>query len=422
MNPVDLELVKLKRQWQKVVSKNGEKPMLICLGEKHETDLFDGFIKSRLSEDEESDDIFLLHYQEFNGMNSFGQTLWDEWKEYYEILEKSEGKMPQWELSAPDQRFKTDAYKAFYPLLELKKNFPNIQDSRIYLYIAPVRISDIEELSLWVKEWCRICQTSGNQDIKLVWAEHHTYKTLPHNPLAYSFRVEVDIHQLMQNTAAHTNRKKNSVDTDFQQQILIASNHLSKGRFREAEHALKNAVKLAKEQKNKQGEISAYFMLTQAYVADRKKDRAEDIYRIIFEDVEPDSPLEVQMYMNYGSHLLGNSKKSKAEKAFEKAAEIAQTIGEYAMAIECYRIIGTLNDSVLTKDKMIRYFEKCLEIARLMEPSAREQSSIRFVASLLALKYEGDKDKKTALESEMQNYFGDDWKVNVERPKSGNLK
>ena len=52
----------------------------------------------------------------------------------------------------------------------------------------------------------------------------------------------------------------------------------------------------------------------------------------------------------------GNSKKSKAEKIFEKAAETAQKIGEYAMAIECYRIIGTLNDTVLTKDKMIRYF------------------------------------------------------------------
>ncbi|REC47419.1 tetratricopeptide repeat protein [Chryseobacterium pennipullorum] len=417
MNPVDLELVKLKRQWQKVVSKSEDQPMLICIGEKHETDLFDGFIKSKLSDDE--DDVFLLHYQEFNGMDSFGQTLWDEWKEYYEILAKSEGSMPAWDLSVPDQKLKTDAYKAFYPLLELKKNFPGIQDSRIYLYIAPVRISDIGELSHWVKEWCEICEKSGNKDIKLVWTEHHTYKTLPQNSSAYSFRVDVDIHQLMQNTAAHTNRKKNSADTDFQQQILIASNHLSKGRFREAEHALKTAVKLAKEQKNKQGEISAYFMLIQAYVADKRKDRAEDTYRILFEEVEPNSPLEVQMQMNYGSYLLGNSKKTKAEKAFEKAAEGALSIGEHAMAIECYRIIGTLSDTVLTKDKMIRYFEKCLEIARLMEPAAREQSSIRFVASLLFLKYEGDNDKKTALESEMNTYFGNDWRVSVERPKAG---
>ncbi|CAI8876018.1 tetratricopeptide repeat protein [Chryseobacterium sp. IT-36CA2] len=419
MNPVDLELVKLKRQWQKVVSKNKEKPMLICTGEKHETDLFDGFIKSRLSEDEESDDVFLLHYQEFNGMNSYGQTLLDEWTEFYEMLKKSEENVPQWELKNPEEKFKTDAYKAFYPLLELKKNFPNIQHSRIYLYIAPLRISDKEELALWVKEWCRICETLENKDIKLVWAEHHTYRTLSQIPSAHSFRVEVDIHQLMQNTAAHTNRKKNSPDTDFQQQILVASNHLSKERFKEAEHALKTAVKLAKEQKNKQGEISAYFMLTQAYTADRKKDRAEDTYRTILEEVEPDSPLEVQMLMNYGSHLLGNSKKSKAEKTFEKAAETAQKVGEYAMAIECYRIIATLNDTVLTKDKMIRYFEKCLDIAKLMEPSTREQSSLRFVASMLILKYEGDQDKKTKLDNEMKTYFGDDWKVSVERPKAG---
>ncbi|SEM48506.1 Tetratricopeptide repeat-containing protein [Chryseobacterium taichungense] len=417
MNPVDLELVKLKRNWRNIVKNNAEKPMLIALGEKHETDLFDGFIKSRLSEDYDDEDIFLIHYQEFNGMDSFGQALFEEWKEYYEMLEKSQENIPEWRLTISENKFKTDAFKAFFPLLDLKKNFPTIKDSKIFLYIAPIRISNIEELSVWVKEWCEICEKSGNQDIKLVWAEHHTYKTLPENSSAHSFRVEVDIHQLMQNTAAHTNRKKNSADTDFQQQILIASNHLSKGRYNEAEFSLKNAVKLAREQNNKQGEISAYFMLTQTYVADRKKEKAEDTYQKIFEEVEPDSPLEIQMYMNYGSYCLGNSKKAKAEKAFEKAADIALKIGEYAMAIECYRIIGTLNDTVLTRDKMIRYFEKCLEIAKLMEPSTRESSSLKFVASMLMIKYENDTEKKDALDKEMKNYFGEDWKVSVEKPK-----
>ncbi|NML59200.1 tetratricopeptide repeat protein [Chryseobacterium cheonjiense] len=417
MNPVDLELVKLKRKWQQVVKSNPEKPMLIALGEKHETDLFDGFIKSRLSEDYDGEDIFLVHYQEFNGMNSFGQALWEEWKEYYEMLEKSEEDIPHWELNFTDHQFKTDAYKAFFPLLDLKKNFSNIKNSQIFLYIAPVIISDITELSIWIKEWCSLSENSGVQDIKIVWAEHHTYKTLPENSSAHSFRVEVDIHQLMQNTAAHTNRKKNSADTDFQQQILIASNHLSKGRFREAEFALNKAVKLAGEQKNKQGEISAYFMLTQAYIANKKKEKTEDTFRKILEEVEPDSPLEIQMYMNYGSYCLGNSKKAKAEKAFEKAAEVALKIGEYAMAIECYRIIGTLNDSLLSKDKMIEYFEKCIEIARSMEPSSRASSSLKFVASMLLIKYEGDTEKKTALDHEMKNYFGEGWIVNVEKPK-----
>ncbi|WP_419867825.1 tetratricopeptide repeat protein [Chryseobacterium sp. CT-SW4] len=417
MNPVDLELVKLKRQWQNVVKLNEDKPMFICLGEKHETDLFDGFIKSRLSEDYDGEDIFLIHYQEFNGMSTFGQALFEEWKEYYEMLEKSEKDTPQWKLETRDNQFKTDAYKAFFPLLDLKRNFPRIKDSKIYLYIAPVRINEIKELSIWMKEWCEICVDSGTQDIKLVWTEHHTYKTLPENSHAHSFRVNVDIHQLMQNTAAHTNRKKNSLDTDFQQQILTASNHLSKGRYKEAELSLKAAVKLGKEQKNKQGEISAYFMLTQAYIADRKKEKAEDTFQTIFKEVDPNSPLEVQMYMNYGSYLLGNSKKEKAEQAFEKAAEVAQEIGEYAMAIECYRIVGSLNDHILSKNKMIEYFEKCLDIAKLMEPSARESSSLKFVASMLFIKYEGDNNKKTTLNNEMKNYFGEDWKVSVEQPK-----
>jgi hypothetical protein len=68
---------------------------------------------------------------------------------------------------------------------------------------------------------------------------------------------------------------------------------------------------------------------------------------------------------------------------------------------------------------MIRYFEKCLDVAKLMDSSAREQSSLRFVASMLILKYEGDTDKKTLLDNEMKSYFGDDWKVSVERPKAG---
>lgn len=419
MNPVDLELVKLKRNWHNVVKNNMLKPMLIALGEKHETDLFDGFMKSRLSEDNEEDDIFLIHYQEFTGADSFGQILFDEWKAYYDMLEKSRENTPAWKLDVPENDFKTDAYKAFFPLLEIKKNFPEVRDAKIFLYIAPVRISNRDELSLWVKEWCEICENSGKEDIKLVWAEHHTYKTLPENLSAHYFRVEVDIHQLMQNTASHTNRKKNSADTDFQQQILTASNHLSKGRFKEAEFSLRKAVKLAREQNNRQGEISAYFMLTQAYIADREKDKAEDTYRTIFEEVESGSSLEVQMYMNYGSYCLGNSKKAKAEKAFEKAAEVALAAGEPAMAIECYRIIGTLNDTALTREKMIWYFEKCLDIAKSMAPEARASSSIRFVASMLFIKYERDKDKKTALDQEMKGYFGEDWKVSVEKPSYG---
>ncbi|KMQ69160.1 hypothetical protein ACM39_03345 [Chryseobacterium sp. FH2] len=417
MNPVDLELVKIKRQWKNVVSKNEEKPMFICLGEKHETDLFDGFIKSRMSDDYDGDDVYLIHYQEFNGSDSFGQLLWEEWKEFYDVLEKSHENIPGWEMRYIDEKLDTDAYKAFYPLIDLKKKFPHLKDSKIYLYIAPVRISNVEELSLWVKEWCKLCKKAEINDIKLVWAEHHEYKTLPSNSLAHSFRVEVDIHQLMQNTAANTNRKKNSTDTDFQQQILIASNHLSKQRYKEAKNSLKTAIKLAKEQKNKEGEISAYFMLSQTYIADGEKGKAEQAFQTIFSEVEPNSPLEIQMYMNYGSYVLGHSKKRKAEEAFEKAANIAQQIGEYAMAIECYRIIGTLNDTVLTRNKLIEYFEKCIEIGRQLESEKRDQSSLRFVASLLMIKYEGDQEKKSALDNEMKKYFGDDWKVEVEQPK-----
>ena len=416
MNPVELELVKLKRRWQQELVKAKSFPMIICTGEKHETDLFDGFMKSRMAEENEDDDIYLVHYQNFEEIQSFGESLWDEWKEMYVMLKESEApELPDWEIEA-DTSCSSDAHKAFFPLIALQENFPELKEANFFLYIAPLRISDLSALAGWIDDWCKLCKKSRIENIKLVWAEHHTFKTLPGNSLAHSFRLEVDIHQLMQNTAAHTNRNKNSPDTDFQQQILIASNHLSKSRFEDAKFSLKKATKLAEELNNKEGAITARFMLAQAYTAQRKRHKAEEAYKVIFEKVEKGSSLEIQMYMNYGSFLLGESKKSRAEEAFLKAADLACSKADYAIALECYRTVGVLYDTILTRSKMVAFYEEGIKLGSLMRPEIRAQSSLRYIASVLVNIYGGE--QRQQLEQEMQSYFGDEWRIATERPET----
>lgn len=421
MNPVELELVKLKYRWKKELLQSQSSPMIICRGEKHETDIFDGFMKSRMAEENEDEDIYLIHYQNFEGKNSFGEHLWEEWSQVYQAFkedQQSEFTLPNWALKK-EEAYATDAYKALLPLIHLQEHFPELQASYIFLYIAPLRISDLSELAQWVDDWCHLCKKFEIEHIKLVWSEHHTFKTLPSTSFAHSFRLAIDVHELMENTAAHTNRTKNSVDTDFQQQILSASNHLSKKRFREAELSLGKAIKLSSELNNKEAGIAAYSLLAQAHVAQRKKDKAEDVYQKIFREVEKGSALEIQMYMNYGGFLLGEGHKGKAEGSFLQAADLAKARGDYAIALECYRTVGILYDSLLSRSRMLEMYQQSLEMGRLMSSQQRQESSLRYIGSVLSEKYSGK--QYWDLEQEMHSYFGDAWKVSTKRPKTPSI-
>lgn len=59
MNSVQLEILKIDKQWYHEVKKNPSIPLFICLGEKHEVDLFDTYFKFQGSEEASTHDIFL---------------------------------------------------------------------------------------------------------------------------------------------------------------------------------------------------------------------------------------------------------------------------------------------------------------------------------------------------------------------------
>lgn len=415
MTPVDLELLKIDRQWKKELKQNPGAALYICSGEKHEVQLFDGLMKSKMGDDDDGD-IFLLHYQDFNSKDSYGQSLFNDWQEYYSMWQEKEKGIEKWQIDILEDQ-DTDAYKAFLPLLKLKKIFKALNSVSIFLYIAPEKINDREEFAVWVEDWCKISDNSEDIKIKMIWSEHHIYKTLPKISKSHKFRINVDIHQLMQNTAAHTNQKKNSPDTDFQQKILTASNHLSKQRFPEAEQALKDAARLAKELKNLEGEVTCYFMLSQVYNANDRTEEAEVTFQKIFNKVEKGSVLEIQMLMNYGGFLLGRSKKNDAEQAFLKGAEISKSIGNYEMAMECYRIIGAFSDSKTSKSKMIQYYEKAVEQAEFMTIESITKSSLRVTASLLIAHYGKKEPQYITLNTNMVDVFGVDWRVEVDYKK-----
>lgn len=65
MNPVQLELFKIDKQWQQVVRKYPLETLFLCLGERHEVNLFEAYFKYQLTEESRTDDMFLLHYQVF---------------------------------------------------------------------------------------------------------------------------------------------------------------------------------------------------------------------------------------------------------------------------------------------------------------------------------------------------------------------
>ena len=63
MNSVRLELFKIDRQWYDQVKGHADKPLFVCLGEKHRLKLFDAYFKSHSADGMESHDLFLMYYR-----------------------------------------------------------------------------------------------------------------------------------------------------------------------------------------------------------------------------------------------------------------------------------------------------------------------------------------------------------------------
>lgn len=74
----------------------------------------------------------------------------------------------------------------------------------------------------------------------------------------------------MQNAAAHTNREKNDPEADYQQQILTASNYLSKGKHEQANAVLERAIVIAQKQGLHEAVVAARIMLAQSLAVKAK--------------------------------------------------------------------------------------------------------------------------------------------------------
>ena len=78
MNPVRLELLKIDRQWYEQVKAHTDKPLFVCLGEKHTLNMFDVYFKSHGADEVESDDVFLVNYKPFEDAQRYGAELLEE--------------------------------------------------------------------------------------------------------------------------------------------------------------------------------------------------------------------------------------------------------------------------------------------------------------------------------------------------------
>jgi Tfp pilus assembly protein PilF len=416
MNSVQLELVKLDKQWYREVKKNPDTPLFVCLGEKHELNLFDTYCKYQISEQASTQDIFLIHYQDFNNPATYGQSLIKEWKEAYHAWKEGTPEVPEWnEPKINTSEYKTDACKTANTLKDLYTLFPHLEGRKIFLHLAPINTDNVSMFELWLKEWCSVIK---RKDIKILITDHHefrSYKNLPDN--RREFRVEIDIHNLMQNTASQTNRNKGSAETNYQQQLLIASNFLSKHKNEEALAALEKAVKIARFQQLPEAECTARLMMAQTFNVMKKEKEASLQFQKAIETAGDHSFIGAQMYMNYGGFLLSRSKTREAIECFEKTVEIGEKLNNDFIRMEGNRLIGQLKESKLS-NRSVPYYEKCIEIGKKMPEDMRKQSSLSYTAGLLLKKYGSHSEQGKQLDQEMISLVGEDWKLLSQEPSA----
>lgn len=416
MNPIQLEILKIDRQWQQEVKQHPEAPLFIGLGERHELNLFESYFKYQLSDDATSTDIFMIHYQNFESPAGYGRSLVNEWKEVFDLWQNEQTTPVNWNTDiTAEGNFKTDAFLPVKALVTLQELYPQLRHKRIFVHLAPAAISSQADLELWVKEWCKA--TRGLDHIKLVFTDHRQHRVLRKIRDAHEFSISMDIHQLMQNAAAHTNRHKNEVESDYQQQLLIASNYLSKGNHDQGHVALERAIDIAHRQGLKEGEATARLMLAQSLAAIKKNKAAHQQYRQALAVAGDDTLIGAQMHMNYGSFLLSQSEKKEARNYFDKATEIAERIGNDFIAMECTRLVGQLSESKWSGvGKALDYYKKCIEIGKRMPPDRRRQSSMAYIALAMQKIYGAESKEGKALEQEMETCIGEDWKTLATMP------
>lgn len=420
MNAVHLEMVKLSRKWKQEVKNNPDAISYVLLGQKTQNQLFETFFKYQLSEEGNENDIYLLYYQPFNDESTYGESLLQELKYVYHEFQKENSTSKDWN-NIIDQN-NNDASNFVQQLISFVRLYPNLQQKKLFIHLAPTSIADRKTFESWIAGCGKEIENSLCENIKLVFTDHENYRTIKNFYKPHFWNFPIDIGKLMENTAEGTNQKKGSKENNFQQLILKAGNLLGKQKFIDADIILESAIKVAVQNKYNQGIVMAKLLKAQNYQAQSKNEAATASYEQAVKDAGDDNDMLVQVYFSYGAFLISQKQKKKAIETFEEIEKIGAKKNDIFLQIEVNRLVGQLNDSRFGSASTVSSYEKCLTLADNLSKSALKDTSIPYIASLLLKKYGRNSNKGSALQEKMTNLFDNDWEKLVLIPELNNYK
>ena len=420
MNSVRLELLKIDRLWHGQVKGHADKPLFVCLGEKHGLKLFDAYFKSRSADGMESRDLFLTYYRPFDDAREYGRPLLADLQLAYALWREENGDSTpcgEWQAEGleAEGETKTDAGATAKALTGLYGAFPPMRGRKVFILLSPQHIGDVSRFELWLKEWC---DGMESDDIKLVvteQAEARLLRNLPEERHEFALG-STDIASLMNNVAAQTSANPNDGESVLQQQMLLANAHFCKGEFDSAHVALDKAAAIAGRHGLLDAACAARLLKAYVWLTQGDGERADAQFHALLSVVGRDTPLAAQMHANYAGFLLATKRKDKALTAFGEAAEMSKAAGNLSLEMECHRIMGQLLDSRFSDSETIAHYERCLDIGESMSETERRQGSLAYIASLLLAKY-GNTAKGDELCKRMEQCLGADWQTDVKPPQ-----
>lgn len=424
MNPVRLELLKIDRQWYEQVKAHTDKPLFVCLGEKHTLNMFDVYFKSHGADEVESNDFFLVNYKPFEDEQRYGAELLEDLQLVYNLWrENNLISVPckEWlrDATIHDDNVKTDAASTARTLIGLYESLPPLRGHKIFILLSPQHISNVPLFEQWLFDWCVNMNSCDIKIVVLEKPEGRLLKNLPDNRHEFVL-AGTDIASLMNNVAAQTADDPNDEESVLQQQMLLANVHFSRREFDNAHVALAKAIGIARRHNLTDVLCTAHLLDAYVWLTQNEQEKAHNTFRTLLSLTGEGTLLSAQMHVNYGGFLLAIRRKEDAINAFEKSAEIARDIKNPLLEMECYRIMGQTQDGTLTDSQTIAYYEKCIEVGMTMNNEERRQSSLAYVATLLLKKY-GSSNKAEELRRQMEQYLGADWQTDMQVPNMDDL-
>ena len=420
MNAVHLEMIKMSRKWKQEVNNNPDAISYVLLGQKPQNQLFETFFKYQLAEESSLNDLYLLYYQSFNDEHSYGASLLEELKYVYEQFQNELPNQKNW-VDVPDKN-NSSAAVFIEAIIAFTNMYPALQQKKMFIHLAPISIADRKGFEAWIAMCGKEIEKWEATNIKLVFTEHESYRTIKHFYKPHFWNFPIDISKLMENTAESTNQKKGAKENNFQQLILKAGNLLGKQKFGDADIMLEAAIKVAAQNKYNQGTVMAKLLKAQNYQAQAKNEAALASYVSAVIDAGKDKDMLVQVYFSYGAFLLSQKQKKKAIGLFEEVGKIGAEKKDIFLQIEAYRLIGQLSDSRFGSAITITNYEKCMALGRELPTAQLKETSLPYIASLLLKKYGRNSVKGFALQETMAILFDKDWEKLVLIPELNNRK